>query len=62
MGSRDREEFIILLLLENNCFNNTRFSHYVEDKYDTKEINKRYKELLDEFLKPYALDTTEKSD
>lgn len=62
MGSREKEEFIILLLLENNCFNNIRFADYIEDKYDSNKINKRYRELLDDFLNEYALNKTEKSD
>lgn len=61
MGANDRQEFIILLLLENNCFNNLQFSDYLEKNYDSKKINKRYKELLDEFLEPYALNKIEKS-
>ena len=62
MGSREKEEFIIMLLLENNCFNNIRFSDYLKDNYDIKKFNERYKELLDNFLKPYALNNTEKSE
>jgi hypothetical protein len=62
MGSREKEEFIILLLLENNCFNNIRFADYIENKYDSDRINKRYRELLDDFLNEYALNKTEKSD
>lgn len=62
MGSREKEEFIILLLLENNCFNNIRFSDYIENKYNSDRINKRYRELLDDFLNEYALNKTEKSD
>ena len=62
MGANDKQEFIILLLLENNCFNNLKFSDYLDKNYDTKKINGRYRELLDEFLKPYALNKTEKSD
>ena len=62
MGSREKEEFIILLLLENNCFNNIRFADYIENKYDSDRINKRYRELLDDFLNEYALNKTEKSE
>ena len=62
MGSREKEEFIILLLLENNCFNDMQFSEYVRDNYDTKKINVRYRELLDDFLNEYALNKTERSD
>lgn len=62
MGSGEKEEFIILLLLENNCFNNIRFADYIEDKYDSNKINKRYRELLDNFLNEYASNKTEKSE
>lgn len=58
----EAEEFIIMLLLENNCFNNIRFSDYLKDNYNTKKFNERYKELLDNFLNKYALDKTEKSE
>jgi len=56
------QEFITMLLIENNCFNDIRFSDYIENNYDTKKFNKRYMELLDDFLKDYALNKTEKSD
>lgn len=62
MITSKEEEFIIMLLLENNCFNNIRFSDYLKDNYDTKRFNKRYKELLDDFLNEYALNKTEKSE
>ena len=62
MGANDRQEFIILLLLENNCFNNLQFSDYLKDNYDIKKFNERYKELLDNFLNEYALNKTEKSE
>ena len=58
----EAEEFIIMLLLENNCFNNIRFSDYLKDNYNTKKFNERYKELLDNFLNEYALNKTEKSE
>ena len=62
MDSREKEEFIILLLLENNAYNNIQFSDYLKDKYDISKFNKRYMELLDNFLKEYALNKTEKSE
>lgn len=62
MDSREKEEFIILLLLENNAYNNIQFSDYLKDKYDISKFNKRYMELLDDFLKEYALNKTEKSE
>lgn len=62
MDSKEKEEFIIMLLIKNNCFNNIQFSDYVKDNYDTKRFNKRYRELLDNFLNDYALNKTEKSE
>ena len=62
MDSKEKEEFIILLLLENSAYNNIQFSDYLKDRYDLSKLYKRYKELLDNFLKEYALNKTEKSD
>lgn len=62
LGSRDREEFIILLLLENLSTRNSDFNEFLCKNYDTNEINRRYKELLDNFLNDYALNNSEKSD
>ena len=58
----EAEEFIILLLLENNCFNNIQFSDYIKKYYDVNKFNSRYMELLDSFLNEYALNKTEKSE
>jgi len=65
MGSNDRQEFIIMLLIENRSFladDNGNFFNYLKERYDLEKFNKRYLELLDEFLKPYALNNTEKSE
>ena len=65
MGSNDRQEFIIMLLIENRSFladDNGNFFNYLKEHYDLEKFNKRYLELLDEFLKPYALNNTEKSE
>jgi hypothetical protein len=62
MGSNDKQELIIMLLLENNCFNNIQFSDYIKKHYNSDKFNKRYKELLDKFLEPYALKYAEKSE
>ena len=65
MGSNDRQEFIIMLLIENRSFltdDNGIFFNYLKERYDLDKFNKRYLELLDEFLKPYALNNTEKSE
>ncbi len=65
MGSNDRQEFIIMLLIENRSFladDDGNFFNYLKERYDLEKFNKRYLELLDEFLKPYALNNTEKSE
>ena len=51
-----------MLLIENACYNNDKFSKYIEEHYDIEKFNKRYVELLDNFLNQYALNKTEKSD
>ena len=56
------EEFTIMLLLENLARKNKDFLNYLYDKYDAKVFNNRYRELLDKFLEPYALNKTEKSE
>ena len=62
MGSREKEEFIIMLLIENNCFNNIKFSDYIKKHYNIDKFNNRYMELLDNFFNEYALNKTEKSE
>ena len=62
MSSREKEEFIIMLLIENNCFNNIKFSDYIKEHYDVDKFNNIYMELLDSFLNEYALNKTEKSE
>ena len=62
MGSREKEEFIIMLLIENNSFNNIKFADYVKKYYDINKFNNRYIKLLDDFLNEYALNNTEKSE
>lgn len=56
------QEFIVLLLIENKCEKDNEFNIYLKEYYDTDKINTRYMELLDDFLKEYALNKTEKSD
>ena len=64
MGVNDRQEFIIMLLIENRSFlaDDKNFFNYLEERYDLEKFNKRYVELLDNFLEPYALNKTEKSE
>ena len=60
----EREEFILMLLLENRCLKEggENFHTYLSKRCDIEIFNARYKELLDKFLTDYALTTTEKSD
>ena len=58
----EAEEFIIMLHLENLAYRNKEFANYLYDYYNTKAFNDRYSILLDKFLEPYALNTTEKSE
>ena len=62
MDSREKEEFIIMLLIENNCYNNIKFSDYIKKHYNIDRFNNKYMELLDNFLNEYALNKTEKSE
>ena len=62
MSSREKEEFIIMLLIENNCYNNIQFSDYIKEHYNIDKFNNRYIELLDDFFNEYALNKTEKSE
>ena len=64
MGANDRQEFIIMLLIENRSFqqDEKRFYDYLKEHYDLDKFNERYMELLDKFMKPYALNNTEKSE
>lgn len=62
MSSREKEEFIIMLLIENNCYNNIKFSDYIKKHYNIDKFNNKYMELLDNFLNEYALNKTEKSE
>lgn len=55
-------EFITMLLIENNSFNNIKFADYVKKYYDINKFNSRYMELLDKFLNKYALNKPEKSE
>jgi hypothetical protein len=64
MVESDRREFIIMLLIENRSYcsdDRNAFYNYLNKNYDLDKFNERYMELLDEFMKPYALNNTEKS-
>ena len=65
MGANDRQEFIIMLLIENRSYCSSDegiFYKYLKEHYNIDKFNERYMELLDEFMKPYALNNTEKSE
>ena len=61
MGSNDRQELIILLLLEEK-FHDVKEYHELLKKYDCNKMNDIFNELLDDFLNKYALNNTEKSE
>lgn len=62
MDFRERDEFIIMLLIERLSYKDDNFNDYFHNNYDVNKFNERYRELLDKFLDPYALNKTEKSD
>ena len=65
MGANDRQEFIIMLLIENRSYcskDGRAFYEHLKEHYDIDKFNERYMELLDDFMKPYALNKTEKSE
>ena len=64
MDSKEYEEFIVMLLIENRVLktNGSDFLDYLEERYSLKLFNKRYSELLDKFMNNYALNKTEKSE
>ena len=62
MGSNDRQELIILLLLETKFHDREEYHEMFKKEYNCDKINDRFNELLDEFLNKYALNNTEKSE
>lgn len=42
--------------------NDIEYNDFLTKYYDIEKINERYLELVKEFLKPYAIDNTEKSE
>ena len=55
------QELLILMMIENNARVNSELNKYLSN-YDIDKINERYFSLIKEFLTPYALTNTEKSD
>ena len=65
MGSNDKQELIIMLLIENRVLSDSprdEFYEFLNKNYNLEAFNKRYMELLVKFLNEYALDNTEKSE
>ena len=62
MISERMSEFVIMLLLERLAIDNRDFEDFFKNNYNLNRFNERYRILLDEFLTPYALNKTEKSD
>ena len=56
------QELLILMMIENNTRVNSELNKYLNSNYDIDKINERYFSLIKEFLTPYALTNTEKSD
>jgi len=62
MGANDKQELIILLLLETRFHDRDDYHEMFKKEYNCDKINDRFNELLDKFLNEYALNNTEKSE
>ena len=62
MGSNDKQELIILLLLETKFHDREEYHEMFRKEYNCDKMNDRFNELLDKFLNEYALNNTEKSE
>ena len=62
MGANDKQELIILLLLETKFHDREDYHEMFKKEYNCDKINDRFNELLDKFLNEYALNNTEKSE
>jgi len=62
MGANDKQELIILLLLETRFHDIDDYHEMFKKEYNCDKLNERYNELLDKFLNEYALNNTEKSE
>ena len=62
MGANDKQELIILLLLETRFHDREDYHEMFKKEYNCNKINERFNELLDKFLNEYALNNTEKSE
>ena len=58
-------ELQTMLLIENRSYisnDGGSFYDFIKGHYNLEKFNERYMELLDKFMKPYALNNTEKSE
>jgi hypothetical protein len=62
MNTNDLVEFIAMLLIEKKAKEDDKFYDYFIINSNKESFNKRYDELLDNFLNSYAINKTEKSD
>ena len=62
MNTNDLVEFIAMLLIEKKAKEDNKFYDYFIINSNKESFNKRYDELLDNFLNLYAINKTEKSD
>ena len=59
------ERMLELLILQRICddyYNDRIYANYLDKHYDMQKLGDRYDELGKEFLTPYAIDNTGKSD
>ena len=61
MTEQEKNDLILMLLVENLAIHDSSFSSYV-NSLNTEAFNKDYYILLDKFLNKYALNKTEKSE
>lgn len=61
MTEQEKNDLILMLLVENLAIHDSSFSSYVSS-LNTEAFNKDYYILLDKFLNKYALNKTEKSE
>ena len=55
-------ELLILSLISTDYHESTIYAAYLDENYNVDKLLNRYNELGKEFLTPYALTKTEKSD
>jgi hypothetical protein len=55
-------EILILSKVLKDYDEKEEYRYFIDDNYSIKKINNRFLELGKEFLQPYALNKTEKSD